>query len=184
MSHKYKFHNPDGIYFITFTVVKWVDVFTREDYHYFLIDSLRYCQLEKGLVIHAYVIMTNHLHLIVSRNREEALENIFRDFKKYTAFKLLRAIKENPSESRKRWMLEIFRQAGRQNSNNRRYQFWQNGNHPIELINNKIMDQKLDYLHNNPVKHGFVRKAEDYPWSSAADYLGQKGPVDLEMIDY
>jgi len=182
MSSKYKFHDPDGTYFVTFSVVRWVDVFTRDIYREIILESLKYCQTEKGLQLHAYVIMTNHLHLIISREGKNLLENIMRDFKKFTSSQLIKAIKDNPYESRKEWMLEIFKEEGTKNPNNRYYQFWQQDNHPIELATNRMLDQKLDYLHNNPVEQGFVKKAEDYPWSSIANYIGEKGMIDVEII--
>ena len=182
MSSKYKFYNPDGTYFVTFAVVRWVDVFTRDIYREIILDSLKYCQTEKGLRLHAYVIMTNHLHLIVSREGKNLLENIMRDLKKFTSSQLIKAIKNNPYESRKEWMLEIFETEGRKNPNNRHYQFWQQDNHPIELATNKMIDQRLEYLHNNPVKQGFVKNAEDYPWSSISNYIGEKGMIDVEII--
>ena len=81
MSEKYKFHNPTGIYFITTTIVGWIDVFTKPVYCDIVIDSLKYCQKEKGLVIHAWCIMSSHLHLIVSSAGKEKLPAILRDFK-------------------------------------------------------------------------------------------------------
>ena len=80
-------------------------------------------------------------------------------------------------------MLKIFREAGEAKSGNEKYQFWQQGNHPSELDSNEIMEQKLDYLHNNPVKQGFVSEAEYYNWSSAMDYAGVKGFVDIELLE-
>lgn len=183
MSRKYKFHNPDGVYFITFSVVKWVDVFTRDIYRKIMLDSFRYCQKEKGLVIHAYVIMSNHLHMIISKKGKNLLESIMRDMKKFTSDNIINAIKNNPSESRKNWMIELFKEEGCKNSNNKISQFWQQDNHPIELTSNKMMDQKLDYIHNNPVKQGFVKRAEDYPWSSMSDYLGEPGFIKVELIE-
>lgn len=106
MSNKYKFHNPDGVYFVTHTVVEWVDVFTRNIYKDILIDSWKHCQQHKGLLIHAYVIMTNHVHMIISRNSEVLLESIMRDMKKFTSSMILEAIKKEP-ESRRNWMLDI-----------------------------------------------------------------------------
>ncbi len=88
MSRKYKFYNPDGVYFVTFSVVRWIDLFTRNLYRDILLDSFRYCQNEKGLVIHAYVIMSNHVHMIIASNGNNRLENIMRDLKKFTSFKL------------------------------------------------------------------------------------------------
>ncbi len=105
-----------------------------------------------------------------------------RDFKKFTSSQLIKAIKENPHESRKEWMMEIFKTEGRKNPNNKNYQFWRQDNHPIELTSNKITDQKLDYLHNNPVKQGFVFRPEDYPWSSMTNYMGEKGLIDVDII--
>jgi len=182
MSRKYKFYNPDAVYFITFSVVKWVDVFTRVIYREILLESFRYCHIEKGLIIHAYVIMTNHVHMIISRKSENSLENIMRDLKKYTSVMLINAISGNINESRKEWMIEIFEAEGRRNSNNTKYQFWQQDNHPIELTNNKMMEQKLDYIHNNPVEQGFVIRAQYYPWSSILDYSGEKGLIEIELL--
>ena len=182
MSRKYKFLNPEAVYFITFSVFGWVDVFTREIYKNIVVDSINWCIANKGFVVHAWVIMTNHVHMIVSKRGEQPLEAIMRDLKKFTSVKILEAIKNNPVESRKEWMLPIFKEAGKANSQNEKFQFWQHGNHPIELFNNKILMQKLNYIHNNPVVHGFVNEATCYSWSSALDYSGMKGPVEVELL--
>ncbi len=182
MSTKYKFYDPDGTYFVTFAVVGWVDVFTRNVYRDIVIESFNWCIKNKGLVIHAWVLMTNHVHMIVSRRENNKLEDIMRDMKKFTSVKLLEEIIKSPIESRKEWMLYVFEDAGFMNSQNTKYQFWQHGNHPIELDNNKIIEQKLEYIHNNPVEHGFSNEKECYNWSSAMDYAGLKGLVDIELI--
>ena len=182
MSNKYKFRNPDGIYFITFSVVKWIDVFTRNIYRETLLDSFRYCQKKKGLQIYAFVIMTNHVHMIISKVGDILLEDMMRDLKKFTSSKLINAIKENIQESRKEWMLEIFSKEGIKNSNNTHYQFWQQDNHPVELIDNNIIDQKLEYIHNNPIKQGFVVKPEHYPWSSISNYRNETSLIKIELI--
>ena len=101
MSNNYKFDDPDGCYFITYSVVAWVDVFTRNEYKQILLDSWKHCQKAKGLQIHAWVIMTNHIHMIVSRKGEIPLEDIMRDMKKYTASKIITAIMCNEKESRR-----------------------------------------------------------------------------------
>ena len=182
MSRKYKFHDPDGTYFVTFAVVGWVDVFTRDDYRNILIGSFNHCSIKKGLNIHAWVIMTNHVHMIVSRKAHIPLEDIMRDMKKFTSVEIIHAIEKSTVESRKEWMIKIFEDAGKANSNNVKFQFWQQDNHPIELNNNKEIEQKLDYIHENPVKHGFVNSPECYDWSSAIDYAGGKGLVDIEIL--
>lgn len=82
--HGFKIQNQEGLHFITITVVGWVDVFTRTQYKDIIIESLKYCVSSKGLKLYAYVIMTNHLHLIVSTSEGNELSDILRDFKKFT----------------------------------------------------------------------------------------------------
>lgn len=142
MSKAYKIHNKDGVYFISFATVGWVDVFTRKEYKNIIVDSLRYCQKQKGLVLHAWCIMTNHVHLIISAKEGFALADILRDMKKFTSKQIVKAIAENPYESWKDWMLEMFRKAGNINSNNKFYQFWRQDNKPIELYSNKVKLKK------------------------------------------
>ncbi|WP_317043003.1 REP-associated tyrosine transposase [Solitalea longa] len=170
------------MYFITFSVVEWVDVFSRSLYADIVIESLCYCQQYKGLVIYAYCIMSNHVHLIVSRSGEQTLSEILQDFKKYTAVKILKEI-DHVAESRKSWFLWIFKSTGKRNSNNKVYQFWQQDNHPEELISNQFMDQKLDYLHNNPVVAGIVDEPEHYRYSRARNYAGQKGLLAVAFLE-
>ena len=126
--------------------------------------------------------MTSHIHLIIGTNNTK-LEDIMRDFKSHTSRKLKKTIKANPQESRKEWMIWIMERAGKKNSNNKDFQFWQQDNHPIELSNAIIMKQKLTYLHANPVEAGFVAKQEEYTYSSAKDYLGEKGLLELILIE-
>jgi REP element-mobilizing transposase RayT len=182
MSSKYKFYDPDGLYFITYAVVYWVDVFTRDEYRNILIDSWKHCQKEKGLVIHAWIIMTNHIHMIVSKNGETLLQDIMRDMKKYTSLKILSAIRNNEKESRREWMLQLFSEAGKTNSNNKDFQFWKQDNHPFILFTEKFFDQKINYLHENPVRAGLVNQAEDWTYSSAADYCGKRRKEIVELV--
>jgi len=181
MSRKYKFHNPEALYFVSFATVYWIDVFIRNEYKNVLIESWQYCQQNKELNIHAWIIMTSHVHMILS-SQTNKLENIMRDMKSYTSHQLRKAINENPKESRRKWILLMMERAGKKNGNNKNFQFWQQHNKPIELSNNKIIQQKLDYLHNNPVQEGFVYKPDDYVYSSAKDYCGQTGLLDIILI--
>ncbi len=182
MSSKYKFHKPNGVYFISTAVVHWIDVFTRREYKDIVVNSLKYCVEKKGLIVYGYVIMTNHLHLIIGRDPEGiSFSEIMRDFKKFTAMQLIKAITENSQESRKDWMMDLFKKAGKDNSNNTLYQFWQQDNHPIELEGRWIYE-KLEYVHQNPVKAGFVSEPEDYWYSSARNYAGLLNPLEIESI--
>ena len=182
MSSKYKITNPEGVYFITFSVVQWVDVFSRAIYKHILIDSLQYCIKNKGLRLFSYVIMTNHVHLIASANQAYNLSDILRDLKKYTSKKIIKEIRENSQESRRKWLIWIFKSRGEKNSNNKSYQFWRQDNHPIELVDSEMFKQKLEYIHNNPVKEEFVEKPENYKYSSAVNYAGEKGVIDIELL--
>lgn len=182
MSRNYKFNNPEGIYFISFAVVEWLDVFTRNEYKNIIIDSLHYCQKEKGMEIFAWCIMTNHVHLIFRSAEKQKPELLIGDFKRFTSKTIVKAIIENPKESRKEFLLERFRNAGNSASNVNQYQFWRHDNHPIELWSNKVIDEKIDYVHKNPVEAGLVFRAEDYIYSSAVDYAGEKGLLDDVIV--
>lgn len=178
----YKIKNQESIHFITFAVVEWVDVFTRKEYRDIVLDSLRYCQQNKGLLIHGWCIMSNHIHLAVSAKHDN-LSDVLRDFKKYTSKEIIKAIKENTSESRKDWMVAVFSEQGKKNSRNSNYQLWRQDNRPKEMYSLKFIAQKLNYIHNNPVEAGIVERAEDYLYSSAKDYSGKgKGLVDIHPI--
>jgi REP element-mobilizing transposase RayT len=160
-----------------------VDIFTRKQYRDIVLESIKYCQVEKGLLLHAWCIMSNHLHLIASAKNAD-LSDILRDFKKFTSKEIIRAIPNNKQESRKDWMLKIFGTEGQENSRNKNYQFWRQDNRPMELYSGQFIWQKLNYIHNNPVEAGIVEKPEHYLYSSAKDYVLTKkcGLLDLVFI--
>jgi putative transposase len=166
----YKIRNQGAIHFITFAVVEWVDVFTRQSYRDIVLDSIRHCQANRGLWLHSWCIMSNHLHLIVSAKNED-LSDVLRDFKKYTSKQIVKTIKDNKQESRRDWMLRIFREEGNKNSRNKNYQFWRQNNQPQELYSAAFICQKINYIHQNPVEAGIVEKPEHYLYSSAKDYV-------------
>lgn len=184
MSTKYKFRNVDGCYFISFATWGWIDVFTRRDYKNILVENIRYCQNEKGLELFAWCIMTNHVHLIARAMKDALMQDIVRDFKKHTSKVMIKTIMGNDQESRKEWMLELFARAGKNNGNNKDYQFWRQNNHPVELWSEHVILQKLLYIHNNPVVEGYVDRAEEYLYSSARDYYFDKncGLPDINFI--
>ena len=158
--------STDELYFITLTVIDWVDVFTRRLYSDFIVENLAHCQRHKKLNIYAYVIMTNHIHLIANVD-EGSLGDVLRDFKTYTSKELVKMIKSNTSESKREWMIKLFEKSGKQNPLNVNYQFWQNGNYPVLLYSANIIQQKIDYIHENPVRAGFVGSAHEFWYSSA-----------------
>lgn len=179
----YKIRNKEAIHFITFAVVEWVDVFTRKEYRDLVLDSIRHCQQERGLLLHAWCLMSNHIHLVVSAKNNDT-SDILRDFKKFTSKQIIKAIETNKQESRRDWMLQIFKQQGEKNSRNSNNQFWRQDNQPKELFSSGFTVQKLNYIHNNPVEAGIVDKAEEYLYSSARDYFNGKkcGLLDLVLL--
>ncbi len=118
MSRNYKFHNPEGIYFVSIAVVEWLDVFTRNEYKNIILDGLRYCQQNKGMEIFAWCIMTNHVHLIFRSAKEDMKpEQLLGDFKRFTSKAIIKAIKNNPQKSRKEFLLTQFQKTGAMSSN-------------------------------------------------------------------
>ncbi len=183
MSTKYKFRDQQEIYFVTFTVVYWLDVFIRNEYKEILLDSWRHCIKEKGLEVYGWCIMTSHVHMIIGTEKEN-LQDIVRDMKKHTSTKLKTAIQNNKQESRRDWMLWMMERAGKKNNHNSNFQFWIQDSHPIVLDTIEIAWQRLDYMHNNPVVAGFVDKAEEYIYSSARDYYFDKeGKIPIKRIN-
>ncbi|WP_369012559.1 REP-associated tyrosine transposase [Flavobacterium anhuiense] len=169
MSRKYKFGDKTGAYFISFATVYWIDIFTREEYFGSIVESLDYCRKNKGMEIYGYCIMPSHVHLIFRPENGDP-SGLIRDFKGFTSRKMLKAIEQNPQESRKEWMLWMFERAGKKNSNAKFRQFWQQSNKPIEIWSLKVFEQKLNYIHNNPLETGFVTNPVDWKYSSARNY--------------
>jgi REP element-mobilizing transposase RayT len=177
MADAYRIKDQFAAYFITLTVIDWVDVFTRKEYKEILIDGLQYCIKNKGLHVYEFVIMSNHLHAIVSSDKLP-LSDIIRDFKKFTAKRIIEQIL-NSGESRKEWMIKKFAFAGMRNNNNTNYQFWQQDYHAVELSSEKMWKQRCEYIHLNPVRAGIVEHAEDYLYSNARFYYNRKCLIEL-----
>ncbi len=182
MSRNYKFHKPKAAYFVSFAVVEWLDVFTRNEYKDILLDSLSFCQKEKGMEIYAWCIMTNHVHLVFKSVGEQKPEQLLGDFKRFTSKAVVKAIIDNPKESRKEVLLEQFSKAAKSSSNVAKYQFWRHDNRPIEVWSNKVIFEKINYIHQNPVEAGLVFRPEDYRYSSAVDYSGENGLLDDVVV--
>lgn len=159
--------------------VNWIDVFTRIEYFDLIIASLDYCRKNKGMEIYGYCIMPSHIHLIFRSSNADP-SGLIRDFKGFTSRKIMKAIVENEQESRKEWMLWMFERAGKKNSNVKQRQFWQQNNKPIEIWSLKVFEQKLNYVHYNPVQTGFVTDPIDWKYSSARNY-GNNDQTVLEI---
>ncbi len=180
MAEAYRIKDQDALYYCTITTIDWIDIFTRKIYKDILVDSMNYCIQNKGLEIYAFVIMSNHLHFIISSNKEP-ISNIIRDFKKFTAKQIIEKI-QTETESRREWLLAKMAYAGNRNSNNTTYQLWQQDYHAIEISSDYFLRQKTDYIHQNPVRAGIVENEEDFIYSSARYFYNKECLVQLSFV--
>ena len=174
---KHTIKKPNGSYFMTLTVVGWIDIFTRERYAKIIVDSLNYCMQHKGLNVYAYVVMTNHLHLIANCDDGIQLNDVIRDFKKFSSKQIVASIKEE-CESRRNWMLTILAKEAEGHTKQHNYKVWQDGNFAIELYSEKFTWIRLNYIHMNPVRAGYVNRPEYWKYSSASNYMEMDGVLE------
>ena len=168
---RYKIIFPDQPHFITLTVLHWIPVFTRPETVNILLDSLRFF-IREEMKVYAYVILENHCHIVL---QSKALDRDLARYKSYTAKQLIQYLDKNNI----RQILEQLAFYKKAHKKDRGYQFWQEGVHPELIQGDKMMQQKIDYIHQNPVKRGYVDKAEHWRYSSARNYLGQAGLLEV-----
>ncbi len=177
MSTGYQIVEQDSLHYVTFQVVEWVDIFSRKIYRDIATDSLKYCQQNKSLEINAFVVMSNHIHLLI-RSGIGKLSDTIKEFKSYTAKQILTEI-ELGNESRKEWMLNIFEFAAKKHKRNEKYQFWTHENHAELIYSDNFILQKVNYIHDNPVRAGIVEKPQDYLYSSARAFAAMDCIIDV-----
>jgi putative transposase len=156
--------------------VGWLPVFTRQPYLDIITTSLTYCRNQKGLLLHAYVILDNHLHLVVSSVN---LSQVIRDFKRHTA----KGIMALTRKDEKLWLIKQFEFFKSLHKSNSQHQVWQEGFHPQAITSEDMLRQKVDYIHYNPVKIGLVDSPEDWRYSSARNYLGRDGILEVDLVE-
>ncbi len=169
--NRYKIIHPELPHFVTLTVLHWIPVFTRPDTVNILLDSLRFLSRE-GLKVYAWVVLENHCHLVL---QSQALDRDIARVKSFSARKIIQYLSE-------RHICQILDQLAfykKAHKGDRAYQFWQEGVHPELIQNDAMMRQKIDYIHQNPVKRGYVDEAEHWRYSSARDYAGQSGLLEI-----
>lgn len=170
--------NKNQIHFLTLTTIEWLDIFTKAGYFKILADSLKFCCKNKGLIIYEYVFMTNHIHLILQAKEGFSLDEIIRDFKRHTTKEIAKTLRED----RRKYILRIINTSLSKNSEDS-HQIWQSGNYPEIIETENFFDQKIDYIHNNPVSKEYVEKPEDWFYSSAGKRLINKESL-LELEEY
>ena len=176
----YKIRNQAAPHFLTFTIMGWIDIFTRQRYRDIILDSLNFCREKKALQIGAYVIMSNHIHTIWTAGNSN-LSDIVRDFKTHTSKTILESIQNEP-ESRRDWLQYMFQFYGNKTNANEVYKVWTSNNHPEEIYSEVFLRSKINYIHDNPVRAGLVLEPSHYKYSSAVNYEGKKGLIEIDML--
>ena len=125
--------------------------------------------------------MSNHIHIIISAKNDD-LSSVVRDFKRHTARKILKEVQSN-RESRREWMLQRFELADKKRKRNSNYQFWTHENHSIEITSQKILMQKMGYIHMNPVKAGLVKNSDDWIYSSQRNYSELSNVLEIDIAE-
>jgi putative transposase len=175
MRSRYKIICLESTFFVTSTIVDWIPVFMSDKYYSIVINNLKFYQSKYNLIIFAYVIMKNHFHLIFSNKN---ISKTMQSFKKYTAKEIIENLKIEDNKK----LLTKFELARKDYKTTSKHQVWQEGFHPKEILTEKELWQKINYIHMNPVVKGLVEKPEDWKYSSAKDFLtDEKGLIDLEL---
>jgi putative transposase len=184
MSRKYRFDADHHPHFVTFTVIDWIDFFIHNEYKDVFLKAIKHYQQHKGLEVYGWCIMTSHIHLILRSAAPYDLSETIKNLKSYTSqqFHVMLEKEDNNYESRKRWLLWLMKNAGKHNSNSKGFQFWQQDNQPIEIWSDEVFNQKLNYIHLNPIAAGFVSQPEDWLYSSAVDHAGRNGLLELAVL--
>jgi REP element-mobilizing transposase RayT len=169
---RYRIDETQYPYFLTCTIVGWLPVFTRPEAVEVVLDSWRFLQQNQNMALFGYVILENHLHWIAAAPR---LPAALKSFKMFTARRLIDLLQIHGAEV----ILGQLRALKLPHKTRSQYQFWQEGSHPKQIGNNAVMRQKLDYLHNNPVKRGYVDDPLHWRYSSARNYAGQAGLIEV-----
>jgi putative transposase len=176
----YKIRNQEGLHFLTFTIEGWIDVFTRQRYRDIVLENMTVCREKKGLLNGAYVIMSNHIH-VIWRSRNGDLSGLIRDFKSFTTKCIMAAI-EKDTESRREWLQYMFQFYANGTHANKDFKMWLNNNHPEEIYSEDFLRSKLNYIHQNPVRAGWVAEPEHYLYSSASNYATGKGLIEIDFL--
>ena len=172
---RYKIYEPTHPHFMTCTVLHWIPLFTREESVEILLESFRYLQKTEDLKLYAYVILENHMHIVAQSND---IAKTMAKFKRHTARELLRLLqRENVTTILDQ--LVFYKKA---HKSDRQYQVWQEGLQPKLIQTDAMMISKINYIHQNPVKRGYIDEASHWRYSSARDYEGKEGLLEIERF--
>jgi putative transposase len=164
MKSRYKFVNADGIYFLTCAINGWLLLFRSRKYCDIIINSLLFCRKKFTMKLHAYVIMPDHIHLVISGPK---ISNIIKSFKMFTAKEIISKLKADSNHNYLNKLNENKLNFKRKST----YQVWQEDSHPVLADAEIVCLNKIEYIHNNPVKKGLVQEPEMWKYSSARNYV-------------
>jgi len=172
---RYKVYEPTHPHFMTCTILHWLPLFTNKDSVQIIIDSLIHLQKSDNLTIFSYVILENHLHLLA---QSDDITKTMQKFKSYTAYELLKLLQKNNAQT----LLNQFSYHKKAHRTESTYQIWEEGFHPKLIQSDSMMKEKIEYIHHNPVKRGYIEEAEHWRYSSAKDYAGVNGLLEIERV--
>ncbi|MCB2205277.1 transposase [bacterium] len=170
--HFFKLNQP---HFLTCTVSEWQPIFAYPEYRDIVLNSLSFLTSTRDLTLHAYVIMENHLHIIASGHD---IEKQISRFRSYTA----RSILDLLEASRRSKILDLCKGKGLALRRDRTHALWESGSYPELIRNMTMMEQKINYIHNNPLRRGYVDDPTHWRYSSARSYSGYAGELDVEIL--
>lgn len=171
--NRYVITEPDKPHFLTCTVMEWLPVFIHPGAAQIIFDSWSYLKANQGMRLYGYVVMENHLHFVA---RAPRLDKCLAGFKSFTARNLIDYLRQHQTDR----LLDRLRFAKRAHKTDREYQFWQEGIHAELILSETMMRQKLEYIHNNPVKRGYVDRSEHWRYSSARNYAGEEALIEID----
>jgi len=169
---RYKIYEEEYPYFITSSIVGGYPIFSMPEAAQIVLDGLIFLQNERDVQINAYVVMENHIHFIALG---DDLAGKIGLFKSYTA----RQIIDMLSKQGRNRILSSLKLNKLKSHVKCDYQLWQKGFHPKQIVGDKMMMQKIEYIHQNPVKRGYVDEPEVWRYSSARSYAGIKGLIPI-----
>ena len=181
MSDKYKIVQGDEPYFVTFTITGWIKVLADDSFKMILIESIRYCQMHKGLQVYGYCIMPNHVHMIIQAIGDDSVSGILCDLKTFTAKAIVKKLEDEKPNGYEE-VLSKFAEAGDALKRIKKFKVWQDGNRAKLLYSNWFMLEKLNYIHNNPFEYGLCEVPWKYTFSSATNYNEKQSLIDVILL--
>ena len=176
MRSRYRFEDGRGLYLVTSSIIEFIPVFISQQYCQIITNSFEYCRNNKEVEIIAYVVMPNHFHALIY---SEDLSGKVRSIKRYTAKQIIKQAESDKKE----WLLNQFQYYKKDYKTNSSHQVWQEGAHPQLMQNLDMVEQKINYIHHNPVRNGLVQEPDDWVYSSASNYSDNKGIIEIDKIE-